>query len=174
MQTAATATIDNWLATGHAMLAERDAALWRFADWIAEGRRTLGRDAGVEPVAKHLAITAHKLRTLAKIATAFPPEKRDLRVSFDVHAHLSSVPEDDRGSKLATAAAEGWGEREAKAIAVAHRQERAVFVDEDTETRLAVEIARAWNRAPPEARTYFMALAETAGAGLIDEDRVDG
>jgi hypothetical protein len=71
---------------------------------------------------------------------------------------------------LATAAAEGWGERQAKAAAVAHRQERAGFVDDDPEVTLAVHVMRAWNRATPEAREYFNGLREIAGLGIIDED----
>ena len=51
-----------------------------------------------------------------------------------------------------------------------HRQQAAMFEDEDQETRLAVEIIRAWNRAPAESRRYFWDLAQRAQFGAINED----
>lgn len=162
--------IDAWIAAGRALIAERDAAQWRLADWIVTGRQDLGRAGGVPSAAERLNITAHKLRSLAMVATAFPPDCRDARLGFDVHAHLAGLPVDRRVDAQARAVAEGWGERQARAAAVEDRQERAVFVDDDAETRMAVEMMRAWNRAIPESRSYFMALAERAGSAAIDED----
>ena len=111
-----------------------------------------------------------KLSNIVRIANAFPPGKRDERLSFEVHAQLSCLPDETRFETLATAVTEGWGERRAKAAAVAYRQERAGFVDEDKEATLAVHVMRAWNRATPEAREYFNDLREIAGLGIIDED----
>ena len=121
-------------------------------------------------LAEVLDLARVKLSNIVRIANAFPPGKRDERLSFEVHAQLSCLPDETRFETLATAVTEGWGERRAKAAAVAYRQERAGFVDEDKEATLAVHVMRAWNRATPEAREYFNDLREIAGLGIIDED----
>ncbi|MCK8457037.1 hypothetical protein [Sphingomonas faeni] len=138
-------------------------------DLIADAR-CKGIGATTTEMAGVLDIARVKLSNSVRIATAFPPGKRDDRLSFEVHAQLSCLPDETRFETLATAVAEGWGERKAKAAAVAYRQERAGFVDEDRETTLAVHIMRAWNRGTPEAREYFNELRQIAGLGIIDED----
>ena len=159
----------DWLATFQQLSQARDAANWAMADQIAEARRN-GIGATTTEMADALDLARVKLSNSVRIATVFPPGKRDARLSFEVHAQLSCLPDESRFATLATAAAEGWGERRAKAAAVAYRHERAGFVDEDKEATLAVHVMRAWNRATPEAREYFNDLREIAGLGIIDED----
>lgn len=161
-----------WIATGRALMAARDAATWAFADWIAEGRQHPDFDASTPTVARQLGTTGPRLRALAIVAEAFAPAHRAHGTPFDVAAHLARLPADRRADAMAQAAAERWGERQARVVHVAYKQEVAVFEDDDTENRLAVEIMRAWNRAPPESRQYFAELAQTAGLGIIDEDAV--
>lgn len=158
-----------WLATFHQHAAARDAENWALADMVAEARRC-GVSSTLTEIAKVLDLARLKLSACVRVATAFPPNKRDHRLSFEAHTHLACLPEETRFDTLATAAGEGWGERKANAVAVAYRQERAGFVDEDQETTLAVHVMRAWNRATPEAREYFNELRKLAGLGIIDED----
>jgi hypothetical protein len=158
-----------WIEIFRDHLAERDVASWAMADLVA-GARLAGFGSTVTEMANALNINRLKFSNIGRIATAFPPDKRDYRVPFDVHGFLASLPDEARFEALKTAAVEGWGERKAKEVAVAYRQEKAVFVDDDPETTLAVHVMRAWNRATPEAREYFNALREVAGLGIIDED----
>ena len=167
--TTADPQLARWSDTARAALVERDAATWRLADVIADGRRDRGK-CSVTALAASLNITAHRLRDLARVADAFPPDRRAAVVPFDVHAHLARLDEAERFDTLATATAEGWGEKQARAVATQHRQEAAGFDDEDLETRQGVALARLWNRSCPDARAYFAALAEGAGTGIIDED----
>jgi len=159
----------DWLAAYRGHSIARDAANWSMADLIAAARRQ-GIAATTTQMADVLDLARVKLSNIVRIANAFPLGKRDERLSFEVHTQLSCLPDESRFQTLATAAAEGWGERRAKAAAVAYRQERAGFVDEDKEATLAVHVMRAWNRATPEAREYFNDLREIAGLGIIDED----
>lgn len=159
----------DWLDTFRDHSKVRDAENWAMADLIAEARRK-GIAASTSQLADVLDVARVKFSNSVRIATAFPPGTRDERLSFEVHAQLSCLPDETRFETLATAAAESWGERRAKAAAVAYRQERAGFVEDDPEVTLAVHVMRAWNRATPEAREYFNGLREIAGLGIIDED----
>lgn len=160
-----------WTANpGRILITERDAATWRLADWIAAGRRD-----GMSPAAQgaELNVGREKLAALAKVADAFPPDRRNAALSFDIHARLAGLPEDLRFAALDRAAAEGWTERQARAAAVEHRQTTgAADDDEDVEYRTAVELKRMWNRAPVGAREYFAGWTENAGTSVIDEDQV--
>lgn len=158
-----------WIETFRDHLAERDVASWAMADLVA-GARSEGFGLTVTEMAEALNINRLKFSNIGRVAAAFPPDKRNYVVPFDVHGFLASLPDETRFATLATAAAEGWGERKAKEVAVAYRQEKAVFVDDDKETTLAVHVMRAWNRATPEAREYFNELRKMAGLGIIDED----
>jgi hypothetical protein len=159
----------DWFETYQSLAAARDDANWAIADLIADTRRNGSATTATE-MSKGLDVARVKLSNVVRIATAFPPGKRNARLSFEVHAQLSCLPDDTRFETLELAAAEGWGERQAKAAAVAWKQERAGFVDEDQEVTLAVHVMRAWNRATPEAREYFNELRKVAGLGIIDED----
>lgn len=165
-------TFDTWVATGRSLLEQRAKTEWQLADWIVEGRQQFGDQAGFDFLAGQLGIAPRQLRTAAKVAEAFPPSRRSAALPFEVHASLALLPPDDRLPTLAKAANEHWGEREAKAAVVEHRHATAMFDDEDAETRLAVEIIRAWNRAPVESRRYFMELAAISHFAAIDEDTV--
>jgi len=159
----------DWIKIFRDHLAERDVASWAMADLVA-GARAEGFGSTVTEMANALNINRLKFSNIGRVATAFPLDKRNHVVPFDVHGFLASLPDETRFKTLEMAAAEGWGERKAKQVAVAYRQEKAVFVDDDKETTLAVHVMRAWNRATPEAREYFNELRAIAGLGLIDED----
>jgi len=158
-----------WLATFRQLAEARDAANWALVDWIGSGRQDGTRVTSAD-IAKALDLSRVRVCNHVRLADAFPPDCRDLRLSFDVHAHLACLPDETRFETLATAAAEGWGERKARAAAVAFRQERAGFEDEDKDDQQAVHIMRAWNRASPAAREYFTGLQEVSGLGVVDEE----
>jgi hypothetical protein len=158
-----------WIENFRDYLAERDVASWAMADLVASARRE-GFGSTCTEMAEALNINRLRFSNIGRVAMAFPPDKRNYVVPFDVHSFLAGLPDETRFDTLATAAAERWGERKAKEVAVAYRQEKAGFVDNDPETTLAVHVMRAWNRATPEAREYFNGLREIAGLGLIDED----
>lgn len=165
-------TFDAWVTTGRDLLTQRTTIDWQLADWIAEGREQFGDQAGFDFLAGELGIAPKLLRNAAKTAEAFPPARRSTALPFEVHASLALLPPGDRLPTLAKAATEHWGERQAKAAVIEHRHATAVFEDEDSETRLAVEIIRAWNRAPVESRQYAYALMNGRTFAAIDEDQV--
>ena len=163
----------DWLGNFRQLTEARDAANWALVDWISTGREAGTRVTSAE-IAKALDLPRTRISNHVRLADAFPPTHRDLRLSFDVHSHLACLPDDTRFDTLALAAAEGWGERKARAAAVAFRQERAGFEDEDKDDAQAIHIMRAWNRASPAAREYFTGLQEVSGLGIVDEETACG
>lgn len=161
-------TLEAWVAAYRAAAVECDRAAWGLADAVAIGRRKVA-GANLGDAAAALGVSTTKLRQLYRVANAFPPDRRDPRLSYDLHRHLSGLPDEARFQALAVAASEGWTERQATAAAAAHRQDRDGFED-DREVALFVPIMRAWNRASPEARRYFAELQRGVGLGLVDED----
>lgn len=124
-------------------------------------------------MARNLGMTSPRLRDLARVADAFPPDQRWPQLSFEAHGYLAALPVAERAATAAQAANEGWGDRAVRKFATDYRQANAGFVDEDVETSQAVHIMRAWNRASPEARSYFNELQKLAGLGLVHEDIPD-
>ena len=163
----------DWLATFQRLSQTRDTANWALVDWIDAAAQDGTRITTAE-IAKALDLPRTRVCNHVRLVSAFPPDRRDLRLSFDVHAHLACLPDETRFDTLATAAAEGWGERKARSAAVAYRQERAGFEDEDKDDQQAVHIMRAWNRASPAAREYFAGLRDVAGLGIVDEETACG
>lgn len=158
-----------WIAGFHSRLATRDVADWALADWVVNGRAA-GLKTTSKAIGDALDIPHTKLGELRRVALAFPCDRRDTRLSFETHAQLASFPEAERFEIATRAAAEGWGLRSARRVAIKHRQDLAGFVDEDLDTPQAVLIMRAWNRASPEARLYFAELQAAAGLGIVDEE----
>jgi len=163
----------NWLATFCQLSAARDAANWALVDWIGAARREGVRVTAAE-IAKALDLPRTRVCNHVRLVDAFPHGRRAPELSFDVHIQLACLPDKTRFETLSLAAAEGWGERKARAAAVAYRQERAGFEDEDKDDQQAVHIMRAWNRASPAAREYFAGLRDVAGLGIVDEETACG
>ena len=162
-----------WMADYATKAAARDRASWALADSVLEARLA-GVPVTSTATGKALDLSAVKLRSLAAIAAAFPPDKRAVTLSYEVHSYLAGMPAPLRYATLDKAVAEGWGENSARRAAAAYRQEQAGFEDEDKETSQAVIIMRAWNRASPEAREYFAELQQVVGLGLVHEDAACG
>jgi hypothetical protein len=168
-----TGSLPSWWDAGAHLLSERRAIDWKLADWLNDGAQAFGAQACFDFAAEKLSVEPKQLREQARVALAFPPALRAPDVPFEVHGCLSTLPPENRLETLQRASSEHWTLKRAKSAVTVVRQQTAMFDDEDMETRLAVEIMRAWNRAPIESRRYFWELAKVAvkgGFGIIDED----
>jgi hypothetical protein len=167
-------TLDAWVALGRTLLDRHRQHEWLLADWAAQGLNQFGGQAEFTALFETVG-EPKQLRLAARVAATFPPHLRAADVPFEVHKYIAQLPEERRLETLQKASTEHWGLKKARTELTTFRQQSAMFEDEDQETRLAVEIIRAWNRAPAESREYFWALAERAadnGFGAIDEDEV--
>lgn len=168
-------TIDAWVTLGKTLFTKRRQTDWMLADWAASGVERFGHQEEFTALFEQVGAEPKQLRHAARVAATFPPHLRAADLPFEVHAYIAQLPEDRRLETLQKASTEHWGLKKARTELTTFKQQAAMFEDEDQETRLAVEIIRAWNRAPAESREYFWALAETAadtGFGAIDEDEV--
>lgn len=166
------ATIDDWWTQGESLFTQRRQIDWMLADWVSGGVQKFGEQVCFDFAADRLAIEPKQLRNSAKVASAFPPSMRAADVPFEVHAYLAQLPEDRRLETLQRASTEHWGAKKAREIVTAHRQQSAMFEDEDPE-RLATLIYRAWNNATPDVREIAFTLIQAAadrGFTLIDEE----
>lgn len=159
-----------WLETGRSLVDQRREIDWRLGDWLADGRKQFGDQAEFDFLADALGLAPQRLKQAERVALAFPEHLRAHDVPVEVHAYIAALPEEERLQTLQRASREHWGESQAKRVITLHRQQTAMFEDEDAETRQAVEIIRAWNRAPTESRRYFWELAKRADFGAIIED----
>lgn len=169
------ATFQTWLSTCRALVDQRRTIDWQLADHIADGRRQFGEQLQFDMLSDALGLAPQRLKQAERVALAFPEHLRAADVPVEVHAYIAALPEDQRLEKLRQASREHWGEKQARAVMVQHRQQSAMFEDEDATARLATELFRAWNRMTVEAREYAWPLLERArkdGFGAIDEDEV--
>jgi len=166
--------MDDWLSLGRDLYAQRRSLDWMLADWIHTGVERFGDQAELSLIGGTLGVDPKALRQAARIATAFPPHMRAKDVPYEVHAYIGHLPAEQRLETLQRASKEHWTPKDARDEVTTFRHQAAMFEDEDCETRLAVEIIRAWNRAPAESRRYFWALAERSDFGAINEEQAAG
>lgn len=165
------ADFGNWVETGKRLIDQRRKVDWALADWWSEGQKHHRDEPQFKLFAEQVAADAKRLTAMAKVAEAFPRHMRAANVSFEVHREIAVLEPVERLSMIAKASNERWNERVAHQHVVEHRYEQGTLLpDDDPEYRSAVEIIRAWNRAPKEARRYFMDLATTAKLSVIVED----
>jgi hypothetical protein len=164
-----------WITDGRRLVDQRREIDWRLGDWLADGRQRFGEQAEFDFLADALGLEPKRLKEAERVALAFPEHLRAQDVPVEVHAYIAALPEDQRLEKLQQASREHWGTKEARAVVARHKQQEAMFEDEDSTARLATELFRAWNRMPAEAREYAWPLLErarAAGFGAINEDEV--
>jgi hypothetical protein len=163
----------DWLGLCRDLYQQRKSLDWLLADAVSAGIALFGKQEAFDFLAEQLPVEPKQLRLATKVAAAFPASQRADDVPFEVHAYIAELPAERRLETLQRASSEHWGVKRAKEVVTEHRAQAAMFEDEDEETRRAVEIIRAWNRAPVESRRYFWDLAEPANFGAIDEDEVE-
>lgn len=167
-------TFEAWVTLGRSLAAEDRSLRWMIGDWISEGRTRFADQVDFDFLGQSLGVEPKQLKQDAKVAEAFPPALRCTDLPFEVHAYLAALPEERRLEKLKQARTEGWGAKQARTAVTQHRQQEAMFEDNDPE-RLATLIYRAWNNAGPEIREHawpiLMAAAKN-GFGIADEEVV--
>lgn len=164
-----------WVDLGRGLFSSQRQTEWMLADWFAHGRRKFADEEQMALFLDELGVDAKRVASDAKVAELIPTSWRSDRVSFDVCKRIAKVEDvASRQQMLKQAVDERWNERDAHHHVVEHKVETGqLFDDGDDVSRLATEIVRCWNRATPDARDYFFALAEAAagkGFGIIDQD----
>lgn len=165
----------DWEAQGKSLAQARIETDWRLADSLAlakqEGQLPPGR---LDELSKTLGIAKPRLRDAAKAATRFPPNLRVAALSFEHHAALASLPDDEALPLLNRALEEGLSVSAMRQHVTQRRYALGEnFADDDVDSTLCTLIVRAWNRATPGAREMALdhfKIAEAHGLSIVDED----
>jgi hypothetical protein len=165
----------DWITLGKDLFTRHRQTEWMLADWLRVGTERFNDEAQFNLFLGEIGVDPKRAIADAKVAKLIPPAWRSDRVSFDVCKHIAKVEDEvTRQRMLKQAVEEHWNEKAANHAVVQHKVETGkLFPDGDDVSRLATEIVRCWNRANPEAREYFFALAEMAAAkdySIIDQD----
>jgi hypothetical protein len=102
--------IERWKAVGTRMAAYSDAASWWLGDWVTFGQAKYGRR-----YKEGIALTGLEYQTLrnyATIARRFDMSRRRDNLSFQHHAEVCSLADDDQDHWLDLAAANHWSKQE--------------------------------------------------------------
>lgn len=170
---------DDWVRLGRDLFTRHRNIEWMLADWLKAGTERFQDEEQFDLFLTEIGVDPKRAVADAKVAKLIPPSWRSDKISFEVCKHLSKIDDEEtRQRLLKKAVEEHWNERSAHHAVVEHKSETGqLLVDDDPVARLSTEIVRCWNRAPPEAREYFYALAEIAannGFAPIDESKPDG
>lgn len=169
MSIPATATIDQWIDAGRQLATMKKRLGFMIGDWVNHGRQHFPDQ--IEMALERAEIDPKFAQKAANVARMFPAHCRAESLSFDHHRALVKLPAPERIEILHKADNGHWGVGDVREAVTQWRYENGqLFDDEDVETHLCTLIVKAWNRATPDARKLFMALAETVGTGVIDED----
>lgn len=184
-QAPAFATREDWLAAGRRLVDGRSDASWAFADWLAAGHGTWGKEA-VEAAAEATGTSRGKIINYVTASKTYPLTRRRVRLTFSHHMEAAFLPDAEREGLLDRAEAEGWSHRETRAAAretslegKLARQRREI-----AELKRALKAAKAdpkdaaaqaRSRLDAEGRVILDALAraadivtEVAGSGVLD------
>ena len=107
---------ETWIAAGRALAQGRSEASWEFADWLAAGHQSWGKDA-MQEAAEATGATPGKISHYLKTATVYPPLRRRNGLTFSHHMEVARLPEADADRVLDQAEAEGWSHRATRAAA---------------------------------------------------------
>jgi hypothetical protein len=132
--------IDRWKAVGARLAAYSDAASWWLGDWMAFGQAKYGRR-----YKEGIALTGLEYQTLrnyATIARRFDVSRRRDNLSFQHHAEVCSLSDDDQERWLDVADRHGWSKTELRRRVRADAPELETPTGASTVVRLALEPQR--------------------------------
>lgn len=170
-----TAPAAAWEAEGRSLAQHRIETDWRLADSLAEAKRTDQlTKVRMDELSRSLGIAKARLRDAIKAAIRFPEGLRVSALSFEHHAALVSLPNDEALPLLRRAADEGLSVSAMRQHVTQRRYDTGQnWTDEDIDSTLCTLMLRAWNRGTPAAREMAMdhfKIAAANGLGIIDED----
>jgi hypothetical protein len=132
--------IDRWKVVGARLAAYSDAASWWLGDWLAFGQAKYGRR-----YKEGIALTGLEYQTLrnyATVARRFDVSRRRDNLSFQHHAEVCSLSDDDQERWLDLADRHGWSKTELRRRVRADAPGLETPTGASTVVRLALEPQR--------------------------------
>lgn len=102
--------MNDWQFLGGQIQTVADSSAWWLGDWLLYGQNEYPnryRDAIAQT-----ALDYQTLRNYAWVARRFAPDRRRARLSFQHHAEVAGLPENDREPWLTQAEEHGWSRNE--------------------------------------------------------------
>ncbi len=155
-----------WVAAGRAFGQSRSDASWEFADWLAAGVESFGKQA-LEQAAATTGASRTKISHYLRVATAYPIVRRRTPLGFSHHLEVARLPEAEADRLLDQAEAEGWSRATLREVV---REGREAETDrlraENRRLRAQVELLRSGPEAREKANMEGQRLREDLGADI--------
>jgi hypothetical protein len=152
---------EEWQSLGRRLGARASASAWWIGDWICFGRATYGRQYRSALIATGL--DYQTLRNYASVARRFELSRRRYKLTFQHHAVVRSLTDDDQDHWLTLAEENRWSRNELR------RAIRASKLTDRGDDPVSSEIRTQLTITPPPARlACWRAEAERAGLTLED------
>lgn len=159
---------DEYLALGRDLAGKKHSIDWMIGDWLTYGREHFPEQIQAE--LPGIFDDERLVRRIEKTVKAFPPALRDPKLSFDHHAHVADMPQEDALPLLKLASTDRINARRFRLVAMDAKVEKGHLLprEDDAEDDEILKLIRSWNRASKAVRREFADMLEDAGDGLID------
>ncbi|MFE7312950.1 LmbU family transcriptional regulator [Streptomyces sp. NPDC057555] len=172
-------SLDDWQRIGNQLYVAADSSAWWLGDWLIYGRSAY--PDRYQRAVEETRLDYQTLRNYAWVARRFSPLRRRTGLSFQHHAELASLPENEQEYWLDRAERLNWSRNFLRGRVRAARQGQA---DEpgaqDTDSismRIQVNVSRdrrqAWSQAAADAdqdlQGWAMSILDYAAAAVLKE-----
>jgi hypothetical protein len=153
----------HWIGLGRSLAARKRNTDWLIGDWIAFGREHYPEQ--VQTALFELADDPRRVKRIEATVAAFPPHMRADKLSFDHHAHVARMPQQEALFLLKRA---GDEKLTARQLRIEVLLASPSFDDPDPDQDYLVDLARRWNNAPVHVRQAFAEMIRDSDLGVID------
>ena len=163
-----TTSFPDWLSTGRSLANSKRNIDWLIGDWLNFGKARFPEQ--IEMAIAELGEDPRRLKRIETTVAAFPPHKRDGALSFDHHAHVADMPQQEALPLLKAAHQANWTARQLRIEAMLRKVEIGQILprEDDAEDECLLAMVRAWNRATRHAREEFADMIADTHFGLIE------
>lgn len=171
-QDALTPDLDCWRAEGRALAHTRLTIDFQLGDWMAYGRDHFAPEQ-IELALGEIAADvdqARALRRVEKVARTFPVGTRDTSLTFEHHAKVADLPQQEALPLLREAREEKLPASKLRIRAMLRKVDLGLVLprEDDPEYDAMLACVRAWNRAPVDVREDFAEMVAESGYQVIE------
>ncbi|MEW1657053.1 MULTISPECIES: LmbU family transcriptional regulator [unclassified Streptomyces] len=172
-------SLDDWQRIGNQLYVAADSSAWWLGDWLIYGRSAY--PDRYQRAVEETRLDYQTLRNYAWVARRFSPLRRRTGLSFQHHAELASLPENEQEYWLDRAERLNWSRNFLRGRVRAARQGQAdepgVQDTDSISMRIQVNVSRdrrqAWSQAAADAdqdlQGWAMSILDYAAAAVLKE-----
>ncbi|GAA0247621.1 hypothetical protein GCM10010492_54160 [Saccharothrix mutabilis subsp. mutabilis] len=106
-------SFDDWERAGHQLAGIVDSSAWSLGDWLVYGADHYADR--YQRVLKTVGLSYKTLRNYSWVSRRFPLERRRSRLSFQHHAEVASLPDEEQDEWLTRSEEGGWSTKQLRA-----------------------------------------------------------